>query len=69
MAVGPGYDTVHGFCKDLSLCPRRYSFQRDGTWMNVFWFAEGEHGERFRDRFAGEMIDSRERPRSPGRNR
>jgi hypothetical protein len=37
--------------------------------MNVFCFSEGEHGERFRDRFVGEMIDPKELPRSPGRNR
>ena len=67
--VGTGYNIVHGFCKDLSLCPRRYSFQRDGAWMNVFCFAEKEHADRFRDRFAGEMIDPEKRPRWPGRNR
>ena len=51
--VGARYDVVHGFCKGLSLCLRRHTFNRNGEWMNVFCFAEKEHAEQFRDRFAG----------------
>ena len=67
--VGARYDVVHGFCKGLSLCLRRHTFNRNGEWMTVFCFAEKEHAEQFRDRFAGEIIDPKERPRWPGCNR
>ena len=51
--VGARYDVVHGFCKGLSLCLRRHTFNRNGEWMNIFCFAEEEHAERFRNRLPG----------------
>ena len=69
--AGGNYVTIHLFCDDegLSLCPRGHSFYRDGTDMNVFCFAEREHAERFRERFGGELIDPKVRPKWPGSRR
>jgi hypothetical protein len=55
--------TIHLFCDDLSLCPRGHSFYRDGVDINVFCFAERAHAEQFRDRFGGEFIDPKFRPK------
>jgi hypothetical protein len=45
------------------------SFRRDDTDMLVFCFAERVHAEQFRDRFGGEFIDPKDRPKWPGINR
>jgi hypothetical protein len=34
--------------------------------MLVFCFAERSHAEQFRDRFGGEFIDPKSRPKWPG---
>jgi hypothetical protein len=69
--TGGNYVTIHLSCdgEHLSLCPRGHSFYRDGTDMNVFCFAEREHAERFRERFGGEFIDPKSRPKWPGAGR
>ena len=67
--TGGNYVTIHLFCQDLTLCPRGHSFYRDGTDMNVFCFAEREHAEQFRERFGGEFIDPKIRPKWPGTRR
>jgi hypothetical protein len=64
--TGGNYVSIHLFCEGLSLCPRGHCFYRDGIDMNVFCFAEREHAEIFRKRFAGEFIDSKNRPKWPG---
>jgi hypothetical protein len=46
ISVGPGYKATHDFCKELSLCPRGHSLQRDREWWNVFYFAERADAER-----------------------
>jgi hypothetical protein len=63
---GHGYVTIRLFCEGLSLCPRGHFFRRDNADMNVFCFAEREHAERFRERFGGELIDPKDRPKWPG---
>ena len=63
------YVTIRLFCEGLSLSPRGHSFCRDGTDMNIFGFAEREHAEQFRDRFGGEFIDPKDRPKWPGSRR
>jgi hypothetical protein len=69
--TGGNYVTIHLFCdgEGLSLCPRGHSYYRDGTDMNVFCFAEREHAERFRERFGGDLIDPKVRPKWPGSRR
>ena len=66
---GGNYVTIRLFCKDLSLCDRGHSFYRDGMDMNVFCFAERAHAEQFRERFGGEFIDPKDRPKWPGARR
>jgi hypothetical protein len=64
---GLHYADVQAFCKLLTLCPRGYSFVRDGQRFNVFCFADPDHAVGFRDRFDGEAIDCLKRPRWLGR--
>lgn len=51
------------FCQDLSLCPRRQSFLRDGERWIVKCFAELEHAQRFIAHFGGEYMTPATRPR------
>ena len=55
--TGAQYAIVHGFCNDLSLCPRGHYFRRNDIGFNVFCFAEKEHAEMFRERFVGERVE------------
>ena len=52
LTVGDRWHTLHYFCKDLSLCSRGHGFYRDGKHFNVFCFAEREHAEMFKAKFA-----------------
>ena len=61
--------TIRLFCEGLSLCPRGHSFRRDDTDMIVFCFAERAHAEQFQERFGGEFIDPKPRPKWPGSRR
>ena len=65
---GANHVTIRLFCDDerLSLCVRGHSFRRDNLDMIVFCFAERAHAEQFRDRFGGELIDPKSRPKWPG---
>ena len=63
---GEGYKVVYGFCKELSLCSRGYSFKRDREWWNVFCFAEREHAEKFKERLGGEWVETKKRGRGQG---
>jgi hypothetical protein len=69
--AGGNYVTIRLFCEDqrLSPCVRGHSFRRDDIDMNVFCFAQRAHAEQFRDRFGGEFIDPKHRPKSPGSRR
>jgi hypothetical protein len=64
--TGHNYVTIRLFCEDLSLCTRGHTFRRGDLDMNVFCFAERGHAERFRDRFGGEFVDPKDRPKWPG---
>ena len=64
--TGHNYVTIHPFCEGLSLCRRGHFFYRDGVGMNVFCFAERDHAERLHQRFGGEFIDPKDRPKWPG---
>jgi hypothetical protein len=63
---GHNYITIRLFCEPLSLCPRTHSFRRDDDDFIVFCFVERADAERFRDRFGGEFIDPKSRPKWPG---
>jgi hypothetical protein len=62
---GANYVTIHLFCEKerLSLCVRGHSFRRDDIDMIVFCFAEYPHAQRFQERFGGEFIEPKSRPR------
>lgn len=61
--TGHRYFTLRYFCEGLSLCDRGHSFFRDGKDYNVFCFAQREHAAAFKDRFGGELMCPRTRPR------
>jgi hypothetical protein len=57
-AMGGNYDIVHCFCRDLSLCSRGHSVQRDGVRYVVFCFSNPEHAELFRARLRAFSTDA-----------
>jgi hypothetical protein len=61
LCSGGNYELVQEFCKDLSLAPRGHSVRREDVDYVVFCFADKEHASRFRDRFAGEPFDPKDR--------
>jgi hypothetical protein len=63
--TGHNYVTIRLFCEGLSLCTRGHSFRRDDIDMTVFCFAERAHAEQFKERFGGEFIDPKSRPKWP----
>jgi hypothetical protein len=67
--TGGNYVTIRLFSEGLSLCPPPHSFRRDDADMLVFCFAKRDHAEQFRDRFGGELIDPKSRPKWPGSKR
>lgn len=66
VSMGKGYDVVHGFCKNLSLCPRGFGFRRGDQDWNVFCFAEAVDAEAFAREFGGELMTPKTRPKWPG---
>jgi len=67
--AGHNYVTIRLFCEHLSLCPCTHSFRRDDADVLVFCFADQSHAEQFRDRFGGEFIDPKCRPKWAGSKR
>lgn len=57
-----GYQEIHEFCKDLSLCSRGHAVF-DKEWFNVYCFARPEDAEKFLTRFGGERFNSQQRGR------
>jgi len=55
-----GYQEIHEFCKDLSLCSRGHSVF-DMEWFHVYCFVEAADAEKFRARFGGERFNPQER--------
>lgn len=66
---GANYPVIDAFCRNLSRCPRGHTFVRDGTYCVVACFAKKADADLFRDRFDGEIIDPKDRPRWPGSKR
>src|SRR5262249_14627934 len=63
--LGHNYLTIQFFCEGegLSLCPRTHSLRRGDQDMLVYCFAQRQHAEQFRERFGGELIDPKSRPK------
>jgi hypothetical protein len=64
--TGHNYVTLRLFCEGLTLCPRTHSFRENDV---VFCFADRSHAEQFKERFGGELIDPKDRPKWPGSRR
>ena len=67
--MGRDYVTIKLFCEGLSLCPRTHSFRRNDADMLVFCFAKRSDAEQFQERFGGDFIDPKNRPKWPGSRR
>jgi hypothetical protein len=65
--AGRNFTLIHDFCRGLSLCSRGHSFRRGNRDYVVFCFADHTHADQFKDRFGGEIIDPKDRPRWPSR--
>ncbi len=65
LCMGENFMTHRFFCRDLSLCDRGHGFVRDGHDFSVFCFAEREHAEMFQQRFGGELMCPKTRPKWP----
>jgi hypothetical protein len=58
-----GYNEIHEFCRDLTLCSRGHALFHDGQWIHVYCFKEAVDAQKFVERFDGEKFDSVERGR------
>jgi hypothetical protein len=63
---GGGYNEIHEFCKDLSLCNRGHSVHHGGERYHVYCFSEAADAEKFKQRFGGERFNPAQRGK--GRN-
>jgi hypothetical protein len=57
------YITLRLFCDPLSLYPRTHSLRRDDQEMIVFSFAQLQDAEQFSNRFGGEFLNPKDRPK------
>lgn len=63
LCVGHHYYSLRYFCVGLSLCDRGHSFFRDGKDFTVFCFAVEDHARAFSDKFSGELMCPKTRPK------
>jgi len=61
LCQGGGYNEIHEFCRDLTLCSRGHALYHDGQWFHVYW--EPANAQKFTERFGGERFDPAERGR------
>jgi hypothetical protein len=62
---GNGYQEIHDFCKDLTLCTRGHAVFHDREWFNVYCFEKPEDADQFMQRLGGERFD----PKQGGKGR
>jgi hypothetical protein len=60
---GAGYNEIHEFCRELSLCDRGHSVHHDDEWYHVYCFSDPADAEKFKQRFGGEQFNPSERGR------
>jgi hypothetical protein len=58
-----GYNEIHEFCRDLTLCSRGHALYHDGQWFRVYCFKEPADAQKFMERFDGEKFSPIERGR------
>jgi hypothetical protein len=56
-----GYNEIHEFCRDLTLCSRGHALFYDGLWFYVYCFSGPADAEKFMQRFGGEKFDPTKR--------
>jgi hypothetical protein len=56
-----GYNEIHEFCRDLTLCSRGHALYHDGEWFHVYCFKEPADAQKFLERFGAEKFDPAER--------
>jgi hypothetical protein len=56
-----GYNEIHKFCKELTLCARGHSVFHDREWFHVYCFEKLEDADKFRQRFGGDKFDPKQR--------
>jgi hypothetical protein len=59
--AGRNHEVVHGFCRDLSVAPRRGYFRHDDLDYVVFCFREEHDAARFCAKFDGQRVEPRRR--------
>ena len=58
-----GYNEIHEFCRDLTLCTRGHALYYDGQWFHVYCFKELADAQKFLERFGGQKFNPVERGR------
>ena len=56
-----GYNEIHDFCKELTLCTRGHAVFHDREWFHVYCFEKLEDADKFRLRFGGDKFDPKQR--------
>jgi hypothetical protein len=56
-----GYQEIHEFCKELTLCTRGHAVFHDAEWFHVYCFEKSEDADKFMQRFGGEKFDPKQR--------
>ena len=56
-----GYQEIHDFCKDLTLCNRGHSVFHDKEWFHVYCFADPADADKFLQHFGGEKFNPAQR--------
>src|SRR5271154_6598776 len=56
-----GYNDIHEFCRDLTLCSRGHALFHEGQWFHVYCFKEPVDAQKFMERFGGEKFNPIER--------
>jgi hypothetical protein len=69
--LGHNHLTIRYFCEGerLPWCAPCHSHGEDDVDMTVFCFAERAHSEQFRERFGGEFLEPKDRPKGPAAQR
>jgi hypothetical protein len=58
---GGGYNEIHEFCKDLTLCNRGHALCHNNEWYHVYCFSDPVDADKFMRRFGGERFNPNER--------
>ena len=63
---GSGYNEIHEFCKDLSLCSGGHAVHHNNEWYHVYCFADPADADKLKQRFGAEKFNPSQKRR--GRN-